>query len=270
MTTLATADLAILDTETTGLGPAAAVVEIAVVHASYRDLPRVAFHARVNPGKPIEAGAAAAHGITDADVVDAPSFGAIADDVLAAIRGRVVIAYNAPFDYGRLRWEFDRLGRDTEPLSWPWVDLLVWRKVRPKGVYGGNKLSEVLEELGIALDAHGAAGDAMATALALPSIAAAVHTTFAHTELVRLLARQAEHALEQEVGFCTWARSKGKRERPDCPWHELLEVPPPAWPERPKPFGRCPRCRGEARLAIAKDGTLAIYALDGEAHRCGG
>lgn len=273
MSSLRTSPLACIDTETTGLGPDARVVEVAVVHMDFHSLPRVAFSARVNPGCPIEPGASAVHGITDADVADAPTFAAILPALLAAIEGRVVCAYNAPFDYGRLRYELEIAG-EPDPattLRWPWVDACVFRKARPRGVFGGNKLSEVCEELGCTLDAHSAAGDAMALALALPHVVSGVDIRLACLDLDNLVERQQRKALEQEEGFVRWAREKGWADRPDCPWHELLGVTLPAWPARPKPTARCPRCgHAPVTLQVAKDGSLAVLNALGLPHACDG
>lgn len=271
MSSLRSSPIACIDTETTGLGPDARVIEVAVVHTDWHSLPRVAYSARVNPGRPIEAGASAVHGITDADVADAPTFAAILPELLAAIDGRVVCAYNAPYDLGRLRYELELTG-EADPattLRWPWVDACVLRKARPRGVYGGNKLAEVCTELGCTLDAHGAAGDAMALALALPHVVSGVDTRLADLDLAALLERQERRALEQEEGFVRWAREKGWQDRPDCPWHELAGLPLPAWPERPKPTSCCPRCSfSPVTLQIAKNGDLAILNALGLAHRC--
>lgn len=272
MPSLRTSPLACLDTETTGLGPDARVVEVAVVHMDWHSLPRVVFSARVNPGRPIEPGASAVHGITDADVADAPAFAAIFPELLQAIEGRVVCAYNAPYDYGRLRYELELTG-EADPaanLRWPWLDACVFRKARPRGVYGGNKLSEVCTELGCTLDAHGAAGDAMALALALPHVVSGVDTRLADLDVANILERQQRKALEQEEGFVRWACEKGWADRPDCPWHDLAGLPLPAWPERPKPTARCPRCgQAPVTLQIAKSGDLAILNALGLPHACG-
>ena len=62
-----------LDTETTGLGPADQVVEIAVLDAEGA----VVFHSLVKPTVPIPAEATAIHGIRDEDVAGAPTFAGI-------------------------------------------------------------------------------------------------------------------------------------------------------------------------------------------------
>lgn len=271
MPSLRASPIACIDTETTGLGPDARVVEVAIVHMDWHSLPRVVFSARVNPGCPIDAGASAVHGITDADVADAPAFATIVPELLAAIGGRVVSAYNAPFDYRMLRRELEIAG-ESDPstaLGWMWIDGHVFREARPKGKYGGNKLAEVCAELGCTLDAHGAAGDAMALALVLPHVVSNLDARLADLSVDNILQRQRRRVLEREEERTAYHYRDGRRERPDCPWHELLGVPLPAWPERPKPTARCPRCSfAPVTLRIAKSGDLDILNALGLPHRC--
>ena len=90
----------ILDTETTGLGDEAEICELAVI----RHDGSVALDTLVRPTGKISEDATRVHGITDADVRDAPSI----DDVLDA-RVRLFLAshpiaiYNADYDLRLLR-----------------------------------------------------------------------------------------------------------------------------------------------------------------------
>lgn len=92
----------ILDTETTSLD--GAIIELAVIDGQGEIL----VNTRIQPGVPISAGAHAIHGISDDDLLDAPTFPAIYDDLIAALRGRRVVIYNADFDTGRLHFECRR------------------------------------------------------------------------------------------------------------------------------------------------------------------
>src|SRR5262249_41372082 len=83
----------ILDTETTDLD--GYVVEIAVIDAATGD---TLLDTLVNPGTPIADGARWVHGISDADVADAPPWAEVLPRLLEATRGRTVLAYNAAFD----------------------------------------------------------------------------------------------------------------------------------------------------------------------------
>jgi DNA polymerase III epsilon subunit-like protein len=115
----------IFDSETTGLEGSYAV-EVAVIRVVDRT---VLLKARLNPGVPIEPGATAVHGITDADVVDCPPFASIADELwqIMSQATRVVI-YNKAFDTGVLTREVARLespspqpeppGPDADNSAW--------------------------------------------------------------------------------------------------------------------------------------------------------
>ena len=101
-------DFAILDTETTGLGPHARIVEISCID---RD-GNVLVDSLVNPGIPIPADAEAIHGISDADVVDKPSFPALWPMVWNAVCNvECVLIYNAAYDCRLMRQSLE--GRKT-------------------------------------------------------------------------------------------------------------------------------------------------------------
>jgi hypothetical protein len=111
-------DAVVLDSETTGLYGSYAV-ELAVRRAVDRE---VLLDVRINPQVPIEDGATAVHGITDADVAGEPVFAAFAERLLEVLAGRRVVVYNAEFDAGVLQREFERLREGElgdEPES-PW------------------------------------------------------------------------------------------------------------------------------------------------------
>lgn len=115
---LADPNAVILDSETTGLYGSYAV-ELAVRRVVDRE---VLLDVRINPQVPIEEGASAVHGITDADVAGEPVFAAFAERLLGVLDGRRVVVYNAEFDAGVLQREFERLRRGElgeEPES-PW------------------------------------------------------------------------------------------------------------------------------------------------------
>ena len=84
----------ILDTETTGLGADAEVVELAVIDCTGA----VLLDTLVRPSGRVPVEATAIHGITDAMLVDAPPWSEIHDQFYRLIAGRQVVAYNAEFD----------------------------------------------------------------------------------------------------------------------------------------------------------------------------
>lgn len=86
----------LLDLETTGRDPGrCGVVQIAVLAPDGNTL----LCARVNPGRPIPPDATRIHGLTDADVQDALTFAALYERLAAALQGRLVVIYNAAYDW---------------------------------------------------------------------------------------------------------------------------------------------------------------------------
>ncbi|MFB7030993.1 MULTISPECIES: exonuclease domain-containing protein [unclassified Streptomyces] len=97
-------EFAILDTETTGLGWDAKIVEISVTDGAGNTL----LDTLVHPGGPIPEEATAIHGITNEDVEDADRFGTVLPRLTRALEGRRVIIYNKEYDTGVLSYELNR------------------------------------------------------------------------------------------------------------------------------------------------------------------
>ena len=101
--------ISVLDLETTGLNAGGdRVVEVSVVRMEPHQEPKLVLDTLVNPDRHVTA--TEIHGITDADVTDAPTFAMIAGDLVRAMAGSVVAAYNVYFDMRFL--EFDSCGGD--------------------------------------------------------------------------------------------------------------------------------------------------------------
>ena len=83
-----------LDTETTGFGKRAEIVDIAVVDGAGQ----VLFESLVRPTRRIPAEVIAIHGITNADVTHAPEWCDLHDELLAVLSGRRIVVYNVTFD----------------------------------------------------------------------------------------------------------------------------------------------------------------------------
>jgi DNA polymerase III epsilon subunit family exonuclease len=95
------------DTETTGLGLADRIVEIGAVR--FRgDLVEGEWSARVRPGIPITAAAAALHGLSDEDLAGCPCAAEVLPEFLHFIDGAALVAHNAPFDVRVLSQELLR------------------------------------------------------------------------------------------------------------------------------------------------------------------
>ncbi|MDR2613890.1 MAG: 3'-5' exoribonuclease, partial [Candidatus Accumulibacter sp.] len=103
--------LVFVDLETTGANFAQdRIIEIGLVEAD-RDGVRE-WSALVDPGRPVSPFITGLTGIDTAMVESAPSFAQLAPELLARLRGRLLIAHNARFDYGFLKHEFKRHGID--------------------------------------------------------------------------------------------------------------------------------------------------------------
>lgn len=103
--------IAVIDVETTGLFPFRhdRVIEVAAVVARADGRIEREFVSLVNPTRDI--GPTSIHGLTSADVLDAPQFSEIAGLLLDALAGSVAIAgHNVRFDRQFLESEFLRLG----------------------------------------------------------------------------------------------------------------------------------------------------------------
>lgn len=157
------ADLFYLDLETNDKIPARArIVEIAILRAS----DGAAFVSLVNPGVSVDGtGAQRVNGITDADLIDAPTFadvlGEIADLLLDAegnARGPIVAYNGSTFD----KLIFDRYVAEETGSSWPidWIDPLPLARRHLPGL-AGYKMGQVGSHLGIvaAGDLHRAFAD---------------------------------------------------------------------------------------------------------------
>lgn len=104
---------AVIDTETTGIiaGMQHRIAEIAIIHTDARGVVTDEWSTLLNPERDL--GPQGIHGIHAADVRNAPTFDAIAGDIIERLHGRVVVAHNWPFDARHLRSEFARLELDT-------------------------------------------------------------------------------------------------------------------------------------------------------------
>jgi DNA polymerase-3 subunit epsilon len=89
--------IALFDLETTGLYAGGdRIVELAVVRAEPSRAPKLELETLVNPRRAVSA--TEIHGITDADVADAPTFEDLAGNVTSLMAGAVFSSYNVYFD----------------------------------------------------------------------------------------------------------------------------------------------------------------------------
>lgn len=155
-------EFCVLDVETTGLSPRQGdrVIEIALVRMRGHRSVVSEWSTLVNPERDV--GPTHIHGITNADVADAPHFGDVLGDILDHLQGAVLVAHNLRFDRGFLHAELDRARAGLPELEGLCTLALASRlqpDLRPR------TLTACCERLGIDLPyAHEALGDARATA----------------------------------------------------------------------------------------------------------
>lgn len=146
-----------VDLETTGANPALdRVIEVGIVKVSDGQI-EYEWSTLVDPGEPIPSLIQGFIGITDAMVRGAPRFADIAEEVFERIEGSLFVAHNARFDYGFLKNEFKRLGRDFQPRVLCTVKLS--RALYPE--HHRHGLDALIARHNLACDArHRALGDA--------------------------------------------------------------------------------------------------------------
>ena len=166
------APIAVIDFETTGPIPTTCrPVSVAVVFIDSLGItaPRLVYSTLINPGIPIPPDSTAIHGITDADVLDAPNPQVVFEELIDTIGTRVVAAYNLSFDW--IVWWLCRLAlpprRHPDPPPIKGICAFVMARAIDK-YESGKKLAQVAERRDTSIDAHKAESDAMATALMLP------------------------------------------------------------------------------------------------------
>ncbi|HZF36436.1 MAG TPA: DNA polymerase III subunit epsilon [Candidatus Angelobacter sp.] len=103
----------VLDTETTGLDPAAGhrIVEVACLELLNHIPTGREYQTYINPERDVPADALAVHGLTAEFLSDKPRFADIADDLLTFIADAPLVIHNAEFDVRFLNAEFQRLAR---------------------------------------------------------------------------------------------------------------------------------------------------------------
>lgn len=151
--------VAVVDIETTGLYPGGdRIVEIAVVRVEHNQEPTLLLDTLVNPRRAVSA--TEIHGITDADVADAPTFEEVAGNLLAAVSGCVFASYNVYFDAKFVQAELAQVGVARFP---PQLCLMYLRPML--GLGSKCSLADACQCYGLQhTSAHWAAADAMASA----------------------------------------------------------------------------------------------------------
>jgi DNA polymerase-3 subunit epsilon len=190
---------AVVDVETTGMravgGDRITEIAVVVVHGGRRE---VVLDTLVNPGRPIPPAICAITNITNAMVEHAPTFDQVADQVVAALAGRVFVAHNARFDWNFITAEVRRardLAIDGPRLCTVRLARRLVRGVRSCG------LDNLTQYFGFENHArHRAAGDALVTADLL-------------ARLLRLAREEGAQTLQDLSAIALRRTGRGRRKR---------------------------------------------------------
>jgi DNA polymerase III subunit epsilon len=103
---------AFLDFETTGLSPwfGDRICEVGIVVTEGKRI-KATYQQLVNPERPLSPGAASTSHLSDTELMQAPLFRQVVDEVEAHLHDAVIVCHNARFDLQFLDSEFQRLGR---------------------------------------------------------------------------------------------------------------------------------------------------------------
>ncbi len=199
---------AVVDLETTGMRATGSdrITEIAVV-VVHGDRREVIFESLVNPGRPIPAVVSAITRITNDMVCGAPTFAELADQLLAALAGRIFVAHNARFDWGFLCAELRR----ARALTLDGYRLCTVRLAR-RLVAGVRScgLDNLSIHFGLENEArHRAGGDALVTAALLDRLLSLARAEGARTlqDLAAIEARRAARRRRSRSAFPTEPRA---------------------------------------------------------------
>jgi len=149
-----------IDFETTGLNPSTnRVIEIGVVRFSSSGGVLSEFESLVNANRDV--GRTDIHGIKASDLVNAPTFSQIANEVISILDGAVLVAHNKSFDFRFLKREFEILGIDLDLFD----GLCTMELMSASFPRSPRKLGKCCELLGIPLGReHSALDDARMSA----------------------------------------------------------------------------------------------------------
>ncbi|MET9398227.1 DEDDh family exonuclease [Kitasatospora sp. NPDC002965] len=208
---------AVVDVETTGLGRSDRVISAGVYQLDEDGTVTDHWYTLVNPER--DPGPVWIHGLTSDLLVGAPTFPEIAGEFAERLRGRVMVAHNALFDWNMISREFSRAGLRA-PVDQRICTMVLARDLRlplPNG-----KLSSLARHFGVLQQqAHNALDDARVLAEAFrPSLHLArqggvplpLQTCVAVTDLGD------DQPASPARGNWTGAAYRQARKRPACPY----------------------------------------------------
>lgn len=135
-------DWVILDTETTGLGPRDEIIQIAIMTPEGR----VLLDTLIRPTQPISPAASAIHGISDSDVLSAPTYKEICSQIEKCLEGKTVVIYNAEYDVRLFmqthsRYNLRPILLNRQQIQCAMLKYSAWRgELWPDGSYKWQKL----------------------------------------------------------------------------------------------------------------------------------
>jgi len=145
-------NLIILDSETTGLGPNDEIIELTVITTDGTPL----IDTLIKPTQPIPQDATDIHGITNADVQDAPSWAEIYPQLVGLQLNHTLGIYNASFDIQMIqqschanRLAFQPIQDSVCLMRW-YAEL--WGDVRRDGNYQWQSLVKAADQQGVYFD----------------------------------------------------------------------------------------------------------------------
>lgn len=171
---LATPGAVIIDTESTGFGPGAEIVSLAVVSPTGETL----LDTLVKPVMPIPEEATDVHGITNADVEHAQLWRDVYPIIGGLLTANPVVSYNAEFEIRMLMQSNKRY--ELPPIEWASFDCAMLMYAAFAGQWNAKRNDWKWHKLGAAcaamrvqtINAHDAEADALATLGLLKALAA--------------------------------------------------------------------------------------------------
>lgn len=153
-------DITAIDLETTGVWHKSKIIEVGICKLRGDEIVE-RFEILVNPDEPIPADSTKCHGITDADVADAPTIDRLEGSIVWRLfDADAIVAHNLRFDIGFLRRAF---GEAAIPKHTITLDTLTAARRLFKGRHG---LAHTARHYGVEMGRHHRAfGDALACGL---------------------------------------------------------------------------------------------------------
>lgn len=188
--------IAVVDFETTGLGPTSGGRATEIAAVLVRDGEVVdAWSSLINSGAWVPPQIQALTGITNAMLAEAPDAASVMRELARFTAGCPLVAHNAAFDRGFWQAEMDRAGLDPDPAHVFACTVLLSRRLWPEAKSHGLGAMTQFHGLRFSGRAHRAMADARVTAALLLKVQEEVARRFA-MDLGEVLV---DHALLTEL-----------------------------------------------------------------------